>query len=114
MGKRKAARVALLRAGDTGSLEEEIENLTTISENLQALLRRETEKTADLQSQVEALTADLTTAKDKSVTLENQLEAALAQKTEVKAVIPKATKTVSTKTAKATQKAVTKARAAGG
>tara|TARA_R110000824_G_scaffold25224_3_gene88062 strand:+ start:897 stop:1241 length:345 start_codon:yes stop_codon:yes gene_type:complete len=114
MGKRKAARVALLRAGDTGSLEEEIENLTTVSENLQVLLRRETEKTVTLQSQIEILTADLTAAKEKNTILEDQLSAMAAKKTEAKAIIPKATKTASTKTPMATKKVTAKASAVGG
>ena len=114
MGKRKATKMALLRAGDTSGLKKEIENLTTISENLQTLLRRETEKTVTLQSQVETLTADLTAAREKNVILEDQLSGMAAKKIEVKAVIPKAAKTVPTKTAKTTKKAVTKARAAGG
>lgn len=109
MGKRKATRIAMLKAGDTAGLKRKIEELNTISENLQVLLRRETEKTTTLQSQVDTLTADLTKALENNASLEAQLTAATAKKAEVKAVAPKATKTV-TKTAK---KSTTKARAAG-
>ena len=109
MGKRKATRMAMLRAGDSTGLKKEVENLTTISENLQVLLRREEEKTTDLKSQVEALTADLVSAKEKNSDLEAKLAAATAKKAEVKTVAPKATKT----TAKTTKKTASKARAAG-
>ena len=114
MGKRKAAAVALLRAGDASGLKKEVEDLITISENLQVLLKRETEKVITLQSQVVTLTADLVAAKEKSATLENQLETAMAQKIEVKAAIPKATKIATTKVAKTTKKTTTKTRAVGG
>ena len=109
MGKRKATRMAMLRAGDSSGLKKEVENLTTISENLQVLLRREEEKTTDLKSQVEALTTDLASAKEKNSDLEAKLAAVTAKKAEVKTVAPKATKT----TAKTTKKTASKARAAG-
>ena len=117
MGKRKATRMAMLRAGDSSGLKKEVENLTTISENLQVLLRRETEKTTTLQSQVDTLTADLTKALENNASLEAQLAAVTAKKAEVKTTAPmvvKATaKTTSKATAKTTKKTTAKTRAAG-
>ena len=117
MGKRKATRMAMLRAGDTTGLKRKIEELSTISENLQVLLRRETEKTTTLQSQVDTLTADLTKALENNASLEAQLTAVTAKKAEVKTTAPKVAKTTTKATTKAaakpTKKTTTKARAAG-
>tara|TARA_Y100000593_G_C4166682_1_gene264791 strand:+ start:54 stop:389 length:336 start_codon:yes stop_codon:yes gene_type:complete len=110
MGKRKAAKLATLRAGDSTGLRREIEQLTTISENLQVLLKRETEKATSLQSQIEVLTVDLASAKEKNANLEAQL-AAITKKAETKTVAPKEAK--ATKVAKTTKKTTAKARAAG-
>ena len=60
MGKRKATRMAILKAGDTEGMKREINDLNVIVNNLQTLLNRETEKTAALEARIASLTAPST------------------------------------------------------
>ena len=60
MGKRKATRMAILKAGDTEGMKREINDLNVIVNNLQILLNRETEKTAVLEARITSLTAPST------------------------------------------------------
>jgi len=76
MGKRKAAKMALLKAGDTGAMRRQIVELNTTVNNLITLLNRETEKTTVLTAELKALkttSADKTTKKTtKSKTSKNK------------------------------------------
>ena len=65
MGKRKATRMAILKAGDTEGMKREINDLNVIVSNLQTLLNRETEKTAALEARITSLTAPKTKATTK-------------------------------------------------
>ena len=65
MGKRKAVRLALQRAGDTEGMKREIDNLNVVVNNLKSLLNRETEKTAALEARITSLTAPKTKATTK-------------------------------------------------
>ena len=60
MGKRKATRMAILKAGDTEGMKREINDLNVIVNNLQTLLNREAEKTAVLEARIVSLTAPKT------------------------------------------------------
>ena len=66
MGKRKATRVALLKAGDTEGMKREISALKQMVENLQVLLSRETEKNGVLETKIASLEASETKTTKKS------------------------------------------------
>ena len=68
MGKRKAAKMALLKAGDTEGMQREISTLNQMVENLQTLLSREVEKNETLETKIVNLEAaeTKTTTKSKS------------------------------------------------
>ena len=55
MGKRKAAKMALLKAGDTDAMKRQIVELNTTVDNLVTLLNEETVKTTVLTAEIEAL-----------------------------------------------------------
>ena len=66
MGKRKAAKIALLKAGPTEAMKRQIVELNITVNNLITLLNEETEKTTVLTVELEALktiAADATTKK---------------------------------------------------
>lgn len=66
MGKRKATRVALLKAGDTEGMKREISALKQMVENLQVLLSRETEKNGVLETKIASFEASETKTTKKS------------------------------------------------
>ena len=66
MGKRKATRMALLKAGDTEGMKREISALKQMVENLQVLLSREVEKNGILEAKVANLEAPETKTTKKS------------------------------------------------
>lgn len=68
MGKRKAAKMALLKAGDTDGMQREISSLNQMVENLKVLLDREVEKNGVLETKIASLEASKvkTTKKSKS------------------------------------------------
>jgi len=66
MGKRKAAKMALLKAGDTKGMQREISSLNQLVENLQVLLSREVEKNETLETKIANLETLETKTKTKS------------------------------------------------
>jgi len=94
MGKRKAARIATMRAGDVDEFKAEVEHLTQMSENLQVLLRRETEKTTALETEVQDLT--------------QKLDQQLSKNSNLETVTLEHSKDKSTKAKKATKKSASK------
>ena len=66
MGKRKAAKMALLKAGDTEGMQREISSLNQMVENLQILLSREVEKNETLETKIANLEASETKTTKKS------------------------------------------------
>ena len=66
MGKRKATRVALFKAGDTEVMKREISTLKQMVENLQVLLSREVEKNGILEAKVANLEVPETKTTKKS------------------------------------------------
>jgi|TARA_Y100000310_G_scaffold344691_1_gene458832 hypothetical protein len=59
MGKRKAARLATLQANKEidGTLRGQLDNLNQMVENLQILLKRETEKNVSLEEKLKELSS---------------------------------------------------------
>jgi len=57
MGKRKATKMALLKAGDTEGMKREIVDLSQTVKNLKVLLSREVDKSAALSAELASLTA---------------------------------------------------------
>jgi hypothetical protein len=71
MGKRKATRMALLKAGDTKGMQREISTLNQMVENLQVLLSREVDKNETLETKIANLEVSKTKTTKKSKSRKN-------------------------------------------